>query len=127
MDKQYQISPRGLIFFSSSISRSGEAFPLLRINPIISRGLMPVFEASKSIVSTFPALILVLILVVLDSVSPSVLNPSRRKCRSMKKGGYSPSSYFITLLFEALSQIMIIFLVCEVDSCLTCWLTRGED
>lgn len=33
---------------------------------------MPVFEASESIVSTFPALILVLILVVLDSVSPSM-------------------------------------------------------
>lgn len=47
---------------------------------------MPVFEASESIVSTFQALILVLILVVLDSVSPSVLNPSRRKCRSMTKG-----------------------------------------
>lgn len=31
---------------------------------------MPVFEASESIVSTFPALILVLILVVLDSVFP---------------------------------------------------------
>lgn len=27
-------SPRGLLFFSSSISRSGEAFPLLRINRI---------------------------------------------------------------------------------------------
>ena len=42
---------------------------------------MPVFEAIESIVSTFPALILVLIIVVLDSVSPSVRNPSR----SMKK------------------------------------------
>jgi len=36
---------------------------------------MPVFEASESIVSTFPALTLVLILVVLDSVYPSVLSP----------------------------------------------------
>ena len=76
--------PRGLLL-ASPVAEKGP-FPLLRINPIISRGLMPVFEASESIVSTFPALILVLILVVLDSVSPSVLNPSRRKCRNMKKG-----------------------------------------
>jgi len=35
---------------------------------------MPVFEASESIVSTFPALILVLILVVVDSVYPYMTN-----------------------------------------------------
>lgn len=66
-------SPRGLIFFSlaSPVAEKGP-FPLLQINPILSRGLMPVFEASESIVSTFPALILVLILVVLDSVSPTI-------------------------------------------------------
>lgn len=54
---------RGL---SSFLLAEKGPFPLLRINPIISRGLMPVFEESESIVSTFPAQILVLIIVVLD-------------------------------------------------------------
>ena len=116
-------SPRGFLFFSSSVSRSGEAFPLLRINPIISRGLMPVFEASESIVSTFPALILVLILVVLDSVSPSVLNPSRRKCRNMKKGK-SWILFYYTSLWSSFSDNDSLL---SVWSRLTCWLTRGED
>jgi len=101
-------SPRGLLFFS-----------FLLASPVAEKH----FLCFESIVSTFPALILVLILVVLDLVSPSVLNPSRRKCRSMKKGK-SFILFYYTSLWSSFSDNDYLL---SVWSPLTCWLTRGED